>query len=287
MKTFLFTILLLLSAFSFGQSVRLIDPADIPGIEILRFDSFSDQNLEKYLGNQAFLCREYGFQRMCVVDYAYYSDKARLEVFIMEDAPSAFGLYSVSNFGCLRWKIYSTFSCSGNNRISLAHGPYFFSIDNLGKTGSGQKLCEQIINLLMTKNPQETWYIPPIFQHPGIVPYINSLKYMEGPLGLSYGAPQLTDLLNDLSFKCFSIKIVAPSYAGLLSRIEFPDLTSMSDYVGQAGLATSATTTPAMAINGFYRSWYKIDDTKLIYLECSSPDLKLTDIIPDRPNPMY
>ena len=80
---------------------------------------------------------------------------------------------------------------------------------------------------------------------------------------------------------------MAPTYAGLLSRIEFPDLTSMSSFVIQAGLSTSGATTPTMAMNNAYRSWYKIDDTKLIYLECSSPDLKLTDIIPEKPSPMY
>lgn len=287
MKSFFLVFAVIISSLSFGQSVSLVSPGEIPGIEILRFDSFTAQDLDRYMGNRAFLCREYGVQKMCVVDYTDHNDKARLEVFVMKDAPSAFGLYSVSNAGCLRWKLYSTFSCSGNSNILLAQGPFFFSINNLNKTGSGQNLCEQIAKLILSKNPQETWYIPPIFQHPKVVPFINSLTYMEGPVGVSNGAPQLTEILDNLVFKCYSIRIMAPAYAGLLSRIEFPDLTSISSFVIQAGLNTSATTTPAMSMNGAYRSWYKIDDTKLIYLECSSPDLKLTDIIPDRPNPMY
>jgi hypothetical protein len=80
---------------------------------------------------------------------------------------------------------------------------------------------------------------------------------------------------------------MTPTYAGILARIVFPDFNIMGSFLIQAGLNTSDRSTPTMAMNGAYRSWYKLDDTKLIYLECSSPDLKLSDIIPERPNPMW
>jgi hypothetical protein len=287
MKKLLILLTLFLSYASYGQSIRLISPDDIPGIQVTRFDTFARKDLSKYLGNRAYLFYEYGFKQMCVCDYALQDDKARLEVFIMEDEPSAFGLYSLSITKCNLWNLYSTFSCTNLNQVSAAYGPFFINALNLSKTNSGQGLCQQIVQKIISKNPQDSWYLPPLFQLPQLSPFINSLKYSEGPNGIATGVPQLAELLESLQFQCYSVNIMTPKYTGILARIVFPDFNIMGSFLIQAGLNTSDRSTPVMAMNGAYRSWYKLDDTKLIYLECSSQDLKLSDIIPERPNPMW
>jgi len=287
MKRYLVFLFFSLSLVLSGQSINLISSGDIPGIQAVRSDTFSAQNPGRYLGERLNLCVEYGFQRLFVVEYMYNTDKVRMEAFIMEDGPSAFGLYSVSNTGCVFWKLFSTFSCAGQNNLIASIGPFCINIINLSKTAGAKQLSEQMMQIMINKNPQESWYLPPLFQHPKVVPYFNSLKYMEGPAGISHGAPQLTELLENLQFKCYSVRITARNFTGIIARIEYPDFNSMSSFVIQAGLNTSDATTPIMAMNGMYRSWYKISDTKLIYLECSSSELKLTDIIPEKPTPMY
>jgi hypothetical protein len=287
MKKYILALSFALSLSSYGQSISLISPDDIPGIQIIRSDSFSDLNLNKYVGTKDGLCFEYGFKKLFVTEYSFHDDRVRSEVFLMEDGPSAFGIYSVSITNCFMWNLYSTFSCVNSNQISAAYGNFFINTINLSKTGSGQALCEQIVQLMMTRNPKEDWNIPLIFQHPKLSPFLNSLKYIEGPNGIAVGTPQLTELLENLRFNCYTINIALPTYGGILARIVFPDFNSMSSFVIQAGLNTSGGTTPTMAMNGFYRSWYKVEDTKLIYLECSSPDFKLTDLIPEKPTPMY
>ena len=287
MKKYLITISFIISLSSYGQTISLISPDDIQGILAVRSDSFTGQNLNRYMGERDVLCFEYGFKKLYVNEYLFHDDNVKVEVFLMEDAPSAFGIYSVSIRSCFRWNLFSTFSCLNSNQVSAAYGTFFINAINLSKTGSGQALCEQIIQMMMTKNPMDSWTLPLIFQHPKLGPFVNSLKYIEGPYGLSFGAPQLTELLENLPFNCFTVNIATPSYAGILARIVFPDFSSMSGFVIQAGLNTSGATTPTMAMNGLYRSWYKIDDTKLIYLECTSPELKLTDMIPEKPTPMY
>ena len=278
---------LVCSIASFGQSIRLISPEDIPGIQVTRYDTFVGNDLSKYMGSRANLCYEYGFKQMCVCEYNLQDDKARLEISIMEDEPSAYGIYSLSISNCNLWNLYSTFSCTNINRVSAAYGPFFINAVNLSKTNSGMGLCQQLIQQIITKNPMDSWYLPPLFQLPQLSPYIISLKYAEGQNGIATGVPQLADLLESLQFQCYSINIMTPTYAGILARIVFPDFNIMGSFLIQAGLNTSDRSTPTMAMNGAYRSWYKLDDTKLIYLECSSPDLKLSDIIPERPNPMW
>ena len=287
MKKFLIVLLFFYSLTSFGQSIRLISPDDIPGIQVTRFDTFAAKDLSKYMGSRAYLCYEYGCNQMYVCEYTFHDDKARLEVFVMLDEPSAFGIYSLSITRCNLWNLYSTFSCTNNNQVSAAYGPYYINAVNLNKTNSGLGLCQQLVQLILTKNPQDSWFLPPLFQLPQLSPFINSLKYTEGPNGLATGVPQLAALLEGLQFNCYSINIMTPTYTGILARIVFSDFNIMSSFLIQAGLNTSGGTTPTMAMNGAYRSWYKVEDTKLIYLECSSPDFKLTDLIPEKPTPMY
>ena len=143
-----------------GQSINLISPDDIPGIQVTRFDSFTKQNLNTYLGDRAYLCLEYGFKQMCVCEYSLQDDHARLEVYIMEDPQSAYGIYSLSMSNCNMWNLYSTFSCKNADKVSAAYGPFFINTVNLSKTGSGLGLCETIIQSIIAKNPQETWYLP-------------------------------------------------------------------------------------------------------------------------------
>jgi hypothetical protein len=272
---------------SFGQRINLISTDDIPGIRVTRFDSFTGQNLNTYLGIRTHLCFEYGFKQLYVSEYSQQDDQVRLEVYIMEDAPSAFGIYSVSMSNCNVRNLYSTFSCKNTNQVSAAYGPLFINTLNLSKTRSGLGLCETIIKAVMAKNPQETWYLPPLFQLPGLGPYINSLKYTEGPDGVSMGTPVLSGILANLKFNCYSVTIMTPAYSGILARIVFPDPSSMNVFLINAGLNSSGSTTPAMAGNGAYRSCYAIDDYKIVYLECTSPDLKLLDLIPQQPNPFW
>ena len=287
MKKHLIVLSLLFSSASFGQNISLISPDDIPGIKITRFDTFSRQNLTTYLGNQTSLCLEYGFKLLCVCDYALQNDIARLEIFVMEDEPSAYGLYSLSITNCNMWNLFSTFSCTNINKVSASYGPLVINAVNLSKTSSGQGLCQQIVQQIITNNQKDPWYLPPLFQLPQVIPYINSLKYAEGPYGISLGSPVLANLFDDLQFNCYSVTIMTPSYAGILARIVFQEAGSINNFLTNVGLNSSNSTTPTMGNTGAYQSCYVMDDYKLIYLQCNSPDFKLSDILPERPNPLW
>jgi hypothetical protein len=284
MKKYLIVLSLFLFSASFGQSIRLISTDDIPGITITRFDSFSGQNLNTYLGNKTSLCMEYGFKLLYVVDYALQNDIARLELFVMEDEPSAYGLYSLSITNCNLWNLFSTFSCSNINKVSASYGQLYINAVNLGKTRSGQGLCEQIVRQIITNNPKDPWYLPMVFQLPQVSPYINSLKYAEGPNGIALGTPGLARLLQDVQFNCYSVTITTPNFTGILARIVFQEAGAVNDFLVNLGLNSSGSSVPTMGNTGVYQSCIKMDDYKLIYLQCTSPDLKLSDMLPEKPN---
>jgi hypothetical protein len=267
---------------SFAQSIRLVTADDIPGIQVTRYDTFAGKDLSNYIGNRAFLFNEFGFRQMCVTEYTLQQEKARAEIYIMEDAPSAFGIYSVSASKCNIRNLYSTFSCITANQVSAALGPFYINVLNLNKDQGGQELCMQLLQATISKNPQETWYLPPLLQQQALGPYINTLKYIEGPIGLSAGAPVLTTYLENIPFKCFVLTINAPVGSGVLAGLLFPDDSSADNFMVQAGLDYSGGVTPTMSVDGTYQSWMKINDTKMVYLKSNSPDLKISDLMPEK-----
>jgi hypothetical protein len=148
-------------------------------------------------------------------------------------------------------------------------------------------MSELLVSRFISNNPQEQWFFPPLFTLPKLSPYIGSLKYTRGPVSLATGAPELSELLEDTPFSCYSIVINDPGYTGILARLQFPDFNEAGSFLIKSGVSLSDGTTPALSANGLYRSWYKIDDTKLIYLECSSAEITIMGIIPERQDPMY
>jgi hypothetical protein len=287
MKKALLLISVLFAITAFGQGVNLITPNDIQGIQVTRFDTFSASTLPKYVGGNSPLYTEYGFQKLIVCEYVLQDAAAKLEVYLMEDAPAAYGIYSLSYSDCMMWNLYSTFSCINNNKVSAAYGAFYINAVNLSRSSGGRSFCEQLVQLFMAKNTQDNWYLPPLFQYEKVSPFVNTLKYTEGSHGLTTGVPQLAPLLENNSFTCFSVIITNPEYTGTLARIVFPDFNAAAAFLIQAGLNVSGNTTPTQSMDGTYRSWYKVEDTKLIYLESNSPTLKVYDLLPERPSSIW
>jgi hypothetical protein len=283
MKKYAVILSLFLFTTSFGQAIKLVTPDDIPGLQVIHYDTFAGNNLSKYMGDRANLYFEYGFKQMCVCEYAYNGDNARAEIYIMEDPPSAFGTFSVLAANCRVRNLYATFSCLNAKQVSMAYGPFYVNVVNLSATASGQQLCEQIIQTLMSKNPQDTWYLPPLLQQASLAPYLNSLRYVEGPVGCSYSAPMLTSILADLHYQFYIVNIATPASNGILVGIAFPDGSSLGSFLVRAGLGTD-NTAPILSPAGTYRSWTAINETTMIYLDCTSPDLKITDMLPEKVN---
>ena len=255
-----------------GQSLHMPTKDEIPGLEMVQTDTYTSRNFDKVPGARVQLWMEYGLRNLNVSDYKMDDARVRLEVYLLEDAPSAYGLYSVSITECTLWNRFSFFSCANPNRISLALGPFYISATNIGNTGIGQSLCEELVRKIIDKNPQDTWNLPAVFQFSKLSPFLRSLKYIRGPEGMATGVPQIMRITDGLQYSCYSIKIVTNAYAGVLARFVFPDFNSLDRFMMNAGISMSGGTTPTPSSNGTYRSFYKIDDTKILFLECTSPE---------------
>ncbi|MCX6250848.1 MAG: hypothetical protein NTX61_08855 [Bacteroidetes bacterium] len=285
MKRYLCISLFIVSLSGSAQNLNSVKESDIPGITILSGNSFEKENLNKYITSGTELYLEYGFEKLFVNEYTLDKDKARLEVYIMLNAPSAFGIYSMLNSRCSQWNLLGSFSCTTPYKIAAVSGNLFIYTGNKSGTQSGQALCEQLVKVVINNNPQEIWYAPALIQSAKAAPFTNTLRYYKGPLGLKKGLPSWSDMLEDIDFHMYTMNITTPDYSGILARISFTDERNLSAFIRNASLdIMSIATTPVMASNGLYRSWFKINSTKILFLESTSPQANIKDFVPEAPD---
>jgi hypothetical protein len=284
MKQLMTAFILVLWYVSPGQGIKMITTGDMPGVLLVATERFTPATLGRYAPGKQDLCAEYGFSQLAVADYSRDEDRVRLEVYVMEDGPCALGMLSMLGDTCRQRGRFTSFSCVSPGRISVAHGNLYINAFTLRTPGSGEQLCEQLMLQFMTFNPQDPWYFPAIFRIPQFSDYTGNVKFSRGPLGLAACAPSLTELLQDMQFKCFSMYAGTQSYDAIIARIDFTDLQMMNDFLTGAGLNLTGSSDPVSSVNGLYRSSYKINETKLIYLESTSAELRLADLIPENPD---
>lgn len=284
MKHIFTTVLVMTAWLVNGQDFRPVAGGDLPGLTVLRSDTFSLQTVAQFDPQRQTLYAEYGFRAGYVIDYQLNGEITRLQVAVLKDGPSAFGLYSLEADTCRQRGLFTAFTCLNNDRFVAATGPLFIRSFSYGGTPNSEGLPQQIAAMVIAGNPQDQWFFPAVFRLPQLQPYSRPVRFMRGPAGLAKGAPGLADLLDGMDFECYAMEIVAPQYSGNLARLSFPEFSLVDDFLARAGLSLSPTNDPVLTVDGTYRSWYKINESKIIFLECSSPELKLYELIPASPD---
>jgi hypothetical protein len=285
MKTLLPVLFLILTCFTYGQKAKFITESDLPGYRMTRSDTFSGDALYGFVDGGADLYLEYGFRKLWVREFTRDRDKITVELYRMQDPPSAFGIYSVSVSRCMQMNRFGSFSCTTPNQIAVAYGPFFINVLNGSGTQEGISLCEQVVTTLMTNNPQESWYVPAVFQQQALSPYLATLRYFTGPIGIMNVLPAWSDLFDNVNFNMYTVKIASPSFSGIFARIVFNDDSDVRSFQMKAGLTDPRNIrVPVMTSPGVYRSWLRINDTRYIFLEGSTDNVKITDYVPAVPD---
>jgi hypothetical protein len=285
MKKYFYIPMIICSLSGLAQNIQQISEADIQGIRILSDYSFVAGKMNDYLSSSSDLFLEYGLQKIFVNEYLVGNDQVTLEVYIMGNAPSAFGIYSLSISHCDQMNLFGSFSCISLYHVAAVHGSFFIYASNKTGTQSGQDLCQQLVKLIIDKNPQEIWYAPALTQSAKAAPFTNTLRYYKGPLGLKRGFPVWSDMFENLSFHMYTMNISTPDYTGILARITFPDERSLDSFIMKSSPSTMGTSEKLVQTStGFYRSWYKINETKILLMECTSPETDIKDFLPAMPD---
>lgn len=285
---FVLTVLLLFPWPGSAQTVKPVESSDLDGIEVTRSDTYTGQSLFGYINGGADLYLEYGFVRLYVNEYRYNGEELKAEIWVMEDEASAYGVYALSHSSCTEWNTAGSFSCISRYQVAAAQGPLFISVTSPSGTLEAQHGCLVIVRKILAKNPQDLWYMPLLFQQEQLAKEKNSIRYFKGPLGLQNGLPGMSDAFEELQFKMFTIVTSEPVPATFIARIDFPDYGSANTFLSRMELnPIDFSSDPVQRSNNLYRSWYKVSDTRILYMESTLGSVNLKDYIPKQPEPYW
>ena len=288
MRHFFSVFLMIIGFLASGQDVQTVGEPDFDGIAVTRNETFSGQSLYGYIDGGADLYLEYGFVTLYVNEYSWQGETLKAEVWVMNDAPSAYGIYSLSHSNCDDWNRVSSFSCTSRYQSAAATGPFFISVTNTSGSPNAQGYCTAILQKILEKNKEDQWYMPPLFQSGKLGDYTKTIRYFKGPLGIQNGIPVMSDLLEDIEFEMYTIMTADPGSPALIARIVFNDRGSVNTFLARAQLnPIDFSSDPVPVSNNMYRSWYKVNDTKIIYMESPVNTINLKDYIPKTPDPYW
>jgi hypothetical protein len=289
MRTFLtFFFTLIITVYSFSQDVVQLREYDLPGIKILNTNSYTYDNLGDYLGPSTDLYIEFGCRNLFVTRCMRGKDTVNLEICVMHSSACAFGIFSMTTGQSLQPNPFGSFSCITPYQAAAASGNFYINATNRTGTSSGMDLCSQLVRLVMDKNPTDIWYPPAMIQSEKAAPFSGSFRYFAGPVGIAKVIPSWLDMFNNLSFHMYTINFTTQDCSGILARISFPDQNSLSSFMSKSGMSSMINyNTPVRTMEGRYRTVYPINDTKILFLEATSPNVNVKDFVPKVPDGMW
>jgi hypothetical protein len=289
MRTYLiFFFALFITVNLYSQDVNQLREYDLPGIKILNSNSFTYDNLSDYLGGNAALFMEYGCRNIYVTRCLRDKDTVTLEIGEMHSAACAFGIFSITTGQSLQPNPFGSFSCLTPYQAAAASGNLYINATNRTGTSSGMDLCSQLVRLIINKNPMDIWYPPAMIQSEKAAPFSSSFRYFAGPVGVSQVIPSWFEMFKNLSFHMYTINFSTQGFTGILARISFPDQNSLSSFMSGSGMSSMIDyNTPVRTMEGNYRTVYPINNTKVLFLESTSPDVNVRDFVPKVPDGMW
>lgn len=183
---------------SHNNVTPIIQKGDIPGGKILSEKEYTGKSLWGYINGGADLYLEYGFKKLIVQEIE--KDKLLLivNIYEMEDAESAFGIFSVNVHKCKSRNVILKNDCQGTYQYQAFMGKYYISIINEIGESTAEKLSTDIAEILLKKIDNKEFEYPALFLLDAFTGSIDKLKFMKGRLGLQNGYPELTDSFEGL-----------------------------------------------------------------------------------------
>ena len=193
----------------FSQSEKpfpAIVESDIPGGRITRSSYYNGDALWGLIDGGADLYLEYGFDKLLLQEIEWSGIKFRIEFYRMNDAKSAFGIYSVSQYKCDKNDSLTKFICITPYQIQSALGKIYVSVANNKGNNESVNLSLQLFNNILSRTTETIFDIPDYFKNDSLKTFIYKLKFIKGKLGLQNGFPAWSDLFDQ--FRNFEIYVL-------------------------------------------------------------------------------
>lgn len=191
--TFLLLSLFQVSWSQVPEGYPVVTAGDLPGAKFSSPRNFTGSSLFGYINGGAELYLEYGFSGAVITEIIMKDGKYKTEIFKMDGAEEAFGIFSVSRYRCVSRPAVSEFSCQTKYQLQYSKGPYYISIIN------GTGTLSDSINMLRIGRIIADKIKEPVFDPSAYMPGISNDSVAsncflaKGRLGIVNGFPDLED----------------------------------------------------------------------------------------------
>lgn len=194
----IFLIHLLMSNVSAG-GIPEIKQSELSELTITRNETFDGESLWGYMNGGADIYLEYGFDILRVEEFVYQDEEIKLEIFKMQDAVSAFGIYSVKTFKCAGQNIFGELDCLNKYQFQLAYGSYYIQLINNSGTGKAEEFMKKLATLITEKLETEELMLPASYLTDSLGLNISCIKMVKGYLGLQNKLIEMSSCFDGLT----------------------------------------------------------------------------------------
>ncbi|NCC73225.1 MAG: hypothetical protein EOM06_07475 [Sphingobacteriia bacterium] len=194
----------------FTQNIPELKQHDLPEMTILSNRTFDGNALWGYMNGGADLYLEYGFSGLRVQEITIEGEKIKLEIFLMKNPLSAFGIMSIKRFKCNESSLFSINDCLTNYQYHTARGSVYLNVINF----SGSKKAIEFTRLIASKMTiiidDTTTKIPAFSDVENRLVNLSEIKFVKGTLGLQNGISgwiRMFDEISDFEIYYLPVKV--------------------------------------------------------------------------------
>ncbi|HOW30072.1 MAG TPA: hypothetical protein PLP88_00765 [Bacteroidales bacterium] len=174
-----------------------IDKSDFPDARFTTPKTYNGSSLYGYMDGGADLYLEYGFSGAWIDEIVFKGSKHIIEIYRMNSAEEAFGIYSVSRYHCSSTPPIALYACQTPYQLQMVKGPFYVNIINTSPTAVDSLAALNVGKAIIAKISQGFADISGYL--PGIPTETMNREaiLVKGELGLRNGAPDLVDFFGD------------------------------------------------------------------------------------------
>ncbi|HLP15321.1 MAG TPA: DUF6599 family protein [Bacteroidota bacterium] len=224
-------------AVSQDRSIPHVSDADLPGLHVVRQASYDGNSLWGYIDGGADVYLEYGFSQLLAVKAEQNGVRYQIDCYRMNDAESAYGIFSISAFNCAQADSFPIRHCLSRYQMQIVCGPFYCSIINDKGTDDARMMNLKIARIIAAQiDSAATGTLPALFRLSAFNTQAGSVKFIKGLLGVQNGYPAWEDLFGELrGYSMYVMPVHSDSLDAALGMITFRDKAGRTTFFTRAG----------------------------------------------------
>ncbi|MDX2414743.1 MAG: hypothetical protein QNK33_06105 [Bacteroidales bacterium] len=210
-----------------------IDASKIDGLSIVKEPSYLESSLFGYMNGGAELYLEYGFDRLVMTEMYYKDNQINTEVYRMKEIPGAFGIYSVSTYGCNKAESLTNFYCQNSYQVQFCKANYYVSIVNHSGSEEGIEIARKIAGLLLSQIEEKDFEICDYIPNEQMPDNPVKIKLVQGKIALGNSAYAYSKYLDGFDKYCL---VIAEGDQTAVLAISFDNKEDIQKFFAKPGI---------------------------------------------------